>query len=92
MLLSILEESRKDVFSDLLRKIVTFGIKPPKAQRLIQEHGPERVRALINHTRTSHPTNPAGYLIRALEQGWKLGKPDATVSMMALPGDGHRYT
>ena len=72
--------------------MATFGIKPSKAQKLIQEHGTENVRALLAHTRTSHATNPAGYLIRALEQGWNLGKPSGLTNYTALLGDGRRYT
>ena len=79
------------IFSDLLHTMATFGIKPSKAQRLIQEHGTERVRALLDHTRTSQARNPAGYLIRALEQGWKLGRSDGITNVMTLMGDGRRY-
>jgi hypothetical protein len=86
------EEPQVGVFSDLLHTMATFGISPSKAQRLIQEHGPERVRALVNHTRTSHAHNPAGYLIRALEQGWKLEKQKNMTNIMTLLGDGRRYT
>jgi hypothetical protein len=84
-------ESTKGVFSDLVHTLVMFGIQLPKAKKLIQEHGPERVRAILDHMRTSHAHNPAGYLIRALEQGWKLEKTDSTTNMMALLRDGRRY-
>jgi hypothetical protein len=85
------ERPRGDIFTDLLDTMAMFGIKPSKAQQLIREYGPERVRAILDHTQTSHVHNPAGYLIRALEQGWKLGKPDGMTNIMTMLGDGRRY-
>jgi hypothetical protein len=86
------ERPQIGALSDLLHMMAMFGIKSSKAYQLIQEYGTDRVRAILDHARTGHIHNPAGYLIRALEQDWKLEKPKNMTNITALLGDGRRYT
>ena len=57
---------------EIQKEIKALGIQPGKAQQLILEYGTRRVRAVLAHARQQTIYNPAGFIIRALEQDWQI--------------------
>jgi hypothetical protein len=48
------------------------GFSPAAAQILLDKYGHERVQAVLDRASIARPNNPAGFVRRALEQGWTL--------------------
>ena len=38
----------------------------------MSEYGPERVRTVLERALKASAANPAGFIVRALEQGWQF--------------------
>ena len=69
-----LHGEEKELFSGLEK----LGINPLKAKQLIAKHGYKRVNDVIQHTKNQkYANNPAGYVIRAIEQNWTVWSKSA---------------
>ena len=58
--------------SRLQHELAAIGICSSKAGSLVSEYPLERLREVLEHTRSSSVTNPAGFIVRALEQSWQF--------------------
>jgi hypothetical protein len=57
---------------EILQALGKLGISYFKAKELIEKHGYKRVDKVIKHSEDQKRTNPAGYVIRALEDNWSF--------------------
>ncbi len=67
----------------LLDALVQMGIGPTRARALVAGYSTDQINHALRLTERAQPTNPAGYLIRALEGNWQTGllpKADKTAS------------
>ncbi|WP_052665092.1 hypothetical protein [Nitriliruptor alkaliphilus] len=60
---------------DAVGQLVGLGIAVDRARRLVDDHGPDRVRAVVDGAISREVRSPAGWIIQALAEGWDLG-PD----------------
>ncbi|WP_157041600.1 hypothetical protein [Nitriliruptor alkaliphilus] len=60
---------------DAVGQLVGLGIAADRARRLVEDHGPDRVRAVVDGAVSREVRRPAGWVIQALAEGWDLG-PD----------------
>jgi hypothetical protein len=61
-----------DTVEEIRRDFEALGIQRVKARKLILEYSTKRIQAVIAHARRQTVHNPAGFVIRALEQGWQI--------------------
>jgi len=57
----------------LLDALVQLGIGPTRARALVAGYSTDQINHALRLTERTRPTNPAGYLIRALEGNWQTG-------------------
>ncbi len=73
-------DSESEEKKEILQSLGKLGVGYLKAKELIEKHGHKRVAEVIQHTTDQDRKNPAGYIIRALEEKWtfwsKLEKED----------------
>jgi hypothetical protein len=62
---------------ELLDQVVAVGVDPAVADRLLTDHGPEPVRAALQALPWHQVRNPAGWLVRAVQEGWHLTPRDS---------------
>ncbi len=55
---------------EILVSLGNFGVEYLKAKQLIEKYGHKRVAEVVEHTKDQDRKNPAGYIIRALEEKW----------------------
>jgi hypothetical protein len=56
----------------VLQLLEKLGVNAFSAKQLIEKYGEKRITEVIEHTIARKPTNPAGYVIRALRDQWLL--------------------
>jgi DNA-binding transcriptional ArsR family regulator len=62
---------------ELLDRVVAVGIDPAVADRLLADHGREPVQAALQALPWHRVRNPAGWLLRAVQEGWQLTPRDS---------------
>jgi hypothetical protein len=61
----------------ILQSLGKLGIGSFKAKQLIEKHGRTRIAEAIKHSKNQERTNPAGYVIRSLEENWTFATKPA---------------
>lgn len=74
---------------NLLRSLEKLGITHFKVNQLIERHGQKQVVDAFNYTKDRNFNNPAGYIIRAIENNWNL-RSEPIKEIFAYP-DGKSY-
>ena len=62
---------------EIVQSLGKIGIGYLKAKELIEKHGHKRVAEVAEHAQKQQCTNPAGYIIRALEEKWTFWSKSA---------------
>lgn len=57
---------------NLLQSLEKLGIPHFKVNQFIERHGQKRVADVLKYTKDRECNNPAGYIIRAIENNWTL--------------------
>ncbi len=82
-------DTEREEKKEILVSLGNFGVEYLKAKQLIEKHGHIRVAEVIQHTNDQDRKNPAGYIIRALEEKWTFwSKPEKDDYAC---GDGRTY-
>jgi hypothetical protein len=58
---------------DVVGQLTGLGIAADRARLLVDDHGPDRVRAVVDGAVSRAVRSPAGWVIQALVEGWDLG-------------------
>jgi hypothetical protein len=69
---AVVVDIEKEKKEEILQSLGKLGISYFKAKELIEKHGYKRVDKVIKHSEDQKRTNPAGYVIRALEDNWSF--------------------
>ena len=64
----MLEIRLTETEEELARELVEFGLKREKALKVVTTYPQKRVQQCIAYVKKQSPRNPAGYLLRALEE------------------------
>ena len=61
-----------DLDTALLDRLQALGISPAKSLSFQQDHGIQRIREVLTYAESASLRNPAGFVIRALEENWSI--------------------
>lgn len=64
--------SKREEEKEILVSLGNIGIGYSKAKELIEKHSFRRVEEVIEHAKRTECHNPAGYVIRALNENWSF--------------------
>jgi hypothetical protein len=70
-------DSESEKIEAMLLSLGKLGIDSFKAKRLIEKYGCTRIAEAVQHSKNQARTNPAGYVIRALEENWTFATKPA---------------
>ncbi len=83
----VVEPDNRVRMQPLLDGLVQLGIGPTRAKALLAGYSIDQITCALRLTERAKPTNPAGYLIRALEGDWVPSAPPRR----QVPPDGRSY-